>query len=392
MKANHGENLLRLLRAVIRNERCTLSEPDYTAILGLSQIHCVSNMLYYATPLLAPDQVPAQNLCRYMKEFTYATAAREAIQQKELNLIFAEFEKKRISVLPLKGCVIKQLYPKPDMRYMTDTDLLIGAEDAGSVRSILENLGYDVLRFDNGATDIYRSPEGMNYELHRDLSEEGFNKASCDFLKELHSRGRPGNDKNHMLELPPEEHYAYILCHFVKHFLDGGIGLRQVMDVYFCRKKWKFDEKKLARLLGKLELSEFAATLELLAENWFDDGAGNKVTQELGRYILESGAFGKEEQKVADRMLKEEKGKNKAAYIFSRLFPNFKTMSFYYPMLKKLPVLLPIFWVWRMLYALLFRRRKLGKEIATVNETDSSVLQERAAFYQRCGLKIYTNR
>ena len=375
-----------LLRNALLHEKTPADIPLDQCLLLQAQKHGVANLLYYG--IQGMNVAPAT--VKLLKEFAYAAAVREAIQQKELEAIFDEFESKRISVLPLKGCVIKQLYPKPEMRYMSDMDLLIRPEDAGKVREILESLDYEVFRFDNGATDIYRSPDGMNYELHRDLSEEGYNAASKSFLEELLSMAWLSEGKSCILELPPEEHYAYILCHFVKHLLDGGIGVRQVMDIHICRKNWSFDEEKLTELLEKLELIEFTATLELLAESWFGNAEGNEVTEELGQYILGSGVFGKEEQRVADRMLKEERKKSKASYIFSRLFPSYKIMSFYYPVLKKIPVLLPVFWAWRMIYALLFRRRKLGKEISTVSETDRSALQERAAFYQRCGLKVYT--
>ena len=51
------------------------------------------------------------------------------MQQLELENVMAHFEKEGIDYVPLKGWIIKNLYPKPDMRSMCDVDILIRDED-----------------------------------------------------------------------------------------------------------------------------------------------------------------------------------------------------------------------------------------------------------------------
>ena len=365
--------------------------PDFAACIPLAQAHGLSGMLYYALPQIPLELHPDKEIRDFLKKAAYISAARDAIQDRELRELGEAFFRESLAVLPLKGYEIKKLYPKPEMRHMSDTDLLIDPMQAEAVRRCLEKLGYRTDRYDNGSTDIYTSPSGLRYEVHRSVKEEGFHEPARCFLKKLLSYAVPDETDGGLLRLPYEEHYAYMLCHFAKHLLYGGIGVRQVMDVYICRKNWCFDEEKLKKRLEQLELSAFAETLERLANSWFGDAEGNAVTEELGEYILGSGVFGKEEQKVADRMLKK-KHRNKLSYAFARLFPGYQTMSAYYPVLKKIPVLLPVFWVWRMIYALIFRSRKLRTEISTLNDTDQSTLDERAAFYQRCGLNVYSEQ
>lgn len=365
---------------------------DFSACLSLAMAHGVAPMLYYALPALPEGLLPDENFRSVLKKIAYSAATRNAIQDREMAEILDLFRANKLKLLPLKGYVIKKLYPKPDMRQMSDTDLLIDGSQAGQVKACLEGLGFTNNRFDQGDTDIYTSPSGLRYEVHRSLEGEGFNEPSREFLIELLRFAVPSQKDEPILSLPAEEHYVYVLCHFVKHLLSGGIGVRQVMDIFLCRKKWVMDGEKLSGLLKRLELTDFAATVERLANSWFDEAEGNSVTEELGRYILGSGVFGKEQQRITDRMLKEEKSKGKIVYLFSRLFPGYKSMCFYYPVLKKFPFLLPVFWIWRMIYALLFRRKKLLREVGTVNETDSSALRERAAFYRRCGLKVFSDR
>ncbi len=382
-------SLIELLSSIINDRTNQLENIDIRPYIARFQKHGIYNLLYYAKPRLSVDSEYEVEVMNALKKASYASAVRNAIQDREMAELSSSFSNNGVKLLPLKGYVIKQLFPLPEMRHMSDTDILIDVIQAEQVKACLESIGFKCNRFNQGSTDIYISPAGMLYEVHRSLEEEGFNKQSCKFLSKLLSFAVPSEDNEFFLHLPYEEHYAYILCHFVKHLLSGGIGVRQVMDIYLCRKKWVFDEEKLAKLLAELELTEFAATIEKLANHWFGGGEGDAVTEELGEYILGSGVFGKEEQKVADRMLKEEEKQSKFSYVLSRLFPSYKTMCFYYPVLKKWAVLLPVFWVWRMIYALIFRRDKLKREVSTVSETDRDAVAQRALFYRRCGLNVY---
>ena len=272
---------------------------------------------------------------------------------------------------------------------MSDTDLLIDPLQAEAVRLCFEGLGFRVDRYDKGDTDIYTSPSGLQYEVHRSVEREGFNDAARRLLKELLSYAQQEVSLKGMLCLPHEIHYAYILCHFVKHFLFGGIGVRQVMDIYLCRTKWKMDDAKLDHLLTELKLAEFAASVEALGAYWFGEAKGAEVTEELGEYILSSGVFGNEEHKVANQMLKEKRKQSRVSYFFSRVFLPYRSMCFYYPILKKWWILLPVLWMWRIFYALVFRRKKLKQEMSTLAETDRDALRQRADFYKRCGLDVY---
>lgn len=386
------ERLILLLAAALGKTVRSADEVKVLGCLPLAQKHGVANMLYYALPCLPAEQQPAEVERRILKELAYAAAVREAVQERELDALLERFEAERIPVLPLKGCILKKLYPKPEMRYMSDVDLLFDAKQALRVREVMQALGYETAKFEQGDTDFYISPTRLNYELHRSLRDEGFHESSRRFLETLLSSAKPREGKTYILELPREEHYAYLLCHFVKHLINGGIGVRQVMDIYICKHGWSFDEKKLGTLLEQLELTEFASTLERLAECWFGEDEGDAVTDELGAYILGSGTFGTDEQRVADRMLKDQEKTNRAAYVLRRVFLPYKTMRAYFPSLKKVPFLLPFYWIFRILRGIFCRNKKLSEEINTVIRTTDETVSERAAFYCRCGLKIYEKR
>ncbi|MBR6825754.1 MAG: nucleotidyltransferase family protein, partial [Oscillospiraceae bacterium] len=235
-------------------------------------------------------------------------------------------------------------------------------------------------------TDVYISPLSMTYEIHRGLGGEGFSQASRKFTSELLSLAHPIENGSCVMELPPEEHYVYILCHFIKHFIYGGVGVRQLTDLFICQRQWSLDQTKVDRLLEDLELTDFHRKISALWEAWFLDGESDDFTEELGTYILHSGVFGNEPQRATDRMLAEGQNRN---YFLARLFPPYRTMKKYFPILQKLPILLPFAWIWRAIRALLFRRKKLVAELHAVSDIDDAALDSRKTFYKKCGLSVY---
>lgn len=378
-------NFIALLsQAVQPKQMSVLQEPSYADILKLADSHAVSSLLYPALKKHLPmgDPVLAE-----MKRNSFSAATRESIQEKELSQIFAACRDRKIPVLPLKGCVIKSLYPYPELRFMSDADLLIRAEDREAMRTVMEGLGHRFHKVDAGDTDVYISPLHMNYEIHVELSEEGFSEQSRAFTGKLLELAHPGSHNPYLLELPPEEHYIYILCHFIKHFIYGGVGVRQLTDLFICYHRWELDSSKIDALLRDLELTQFHDRIKALWEHWFSGKEADEVTDSLGTYILHSGVFGNEHQRSTDRILSE--GQEKS-YILARLFPSFKIMKGYFPWLKKLPFLLPFAWIWRAIRAVLFRRDKLSTELKAMKETDEDALEQRRTFYRRCGLKVYS--
>ena len=121
---------------------------------------------------------------------------------------------------------------------------------------------------------------------------------------------------------------------------------------------------------------------------WFGAEEAALLDTELGDYILSSGSFGSEEHKVADRMLQNKNQKSRFGYIFARFFLPYSTMCRHFPVLRKCPILLPVFWFWRAIRAIFYRRGKLSEELGAVGEANTEKLAQRLDFYTRCGIDI----
>ena len=96
---------------------------------------------------------------------------REAFQRAVLQDVYEEkilecFEQEGIDCMPLKGILLKHLYPQFFMRVMSDLDILIDVEKLEKTRQIMPQMGFEAWRYDEHH-DIYRFLGICNVELHK---------------------------------------------------------------------------------------------------------------------------------------------------------------------------------------------------------------------------------
>ena len=99
-----------------------------------------------------------------------ASAQRKAvILNKELSNVTSALGAADIWYMPLKGDVLKDYYPTFAMREMSDYDVLIDADRAADVKTIMERLGFQVKTFGIGNDDSYIKPPVTIFEMHTSL-------------------------------------------------------------------------------------------------------------------------------------------------------------------------------------------------------------------------------
>ena len=288
--------------------------------------------------------------------------------------ILERFEQEGIKCMPLKGIILKHLYPQFFMRRMSDLDILIDVKKLKETRKIMPELGFEAWRYDEHH-DIYTFLGICNVELHKllivgemeDYFQIGFERAH---LKEGFS---------HTYELSIEDFYIHVLGHMAYHFAHGGVGIRLALDIRVYLDKYGdvMDREYIKQELQKAGLYTFACHAEKLAEIWFLGAESNEFYDELGTYIVESGYLGTQEHKEILEVVKQsgesvsEGARWKA--IITAILPPYKTMTFLYPVLKKVPILLPFTWGARWINVFRKRRKNISRIQRLLHTQDDEV-------------------
>ena len=292
-------------------------------------------------------------------------------QMMELEAVCKRFQEQGIDYMPLKGAMLRRLYPSPDMRKMGDADILLRLEQYDQVVPLMEALGYTF----KGESDhewIWVKPDGLYLELHKRLIPS-YNTDYYAYFGEGWERAVPVEDTPHAYRLPLVEEYIYLFTHFAKHYRDGGVGIKQVADLWLYRQaNPALDDRAVALELDKLQLTEFHRHFVDMLQVWFHDGAPTEQTRLMTRFICDSGAFGTKENRITAEGLREARSGSEAEQVRGRklrlaLFPPRQTLAASWPILNKVPILLPVVWVARGLRAVFFRRKGMVARLESVN-------------------------
>ena len=347
--------------------------------------HDVANLVWYGLLRVEPGRQPPPEVRRQFRQAWQKAVAREAVQHLAVEQILRAFEENRIDCLPLKGSVIKDLYPRPDMRRMADVDILIKSEQAGAVKGLLQGLGYTLEHWNQSHHDVYHRPPIMNIEIHRRLvSQDSPYNA---YLEKTWDRAQLKAGCRFIYQLSPEDFYIYLVIHLTKHYAAGGTGIRSFLDirVYNNRYRDEMDRDYIQAELDKLNLRQFAQNIAGLSEVWFGRAESSELSDALAEHILSGGVYGTRKQVVASSIMgalpegKRSFRSAKALYLLKLLFPGLQSLKSQYPFLSRRPFLLPAVWVLRALSILLFRRRlalKVLKNVREVSEQDARRLEE----------------
>ena len=293
--------------------------------------------------------------------------------------IFRAFNQNGIDYLPVKGCLMKQRYLKHEFRPMGDADILIRPEQYPKIRSIMLQLGFKE-GVESNHEYIWNSIS-LHVELHKRLVPS-YNK---DYYSYFGDGWRLATvKKGTRYAMKPEDEFIYLFVHLAKHYRDGGIGCRQMVDLWVQRRTFPdLDEAYLRRELRKLRLLEFYDNIHKTLTVWFEDAEPDEVTECITEFIFSAGSWGKEENHILSDALREQKmaGSALGGKFMSGLklvFPPYSGMAMHFPVLKKAPILLPIMWPVRW-FELLFVRRKSALEKGALMRTATA---ERVRSYQ----------
>ena len=380
MRTEHSESSIMayLISCALHDESPDenfLEGVNFNQLFSLSKRHSLSAIVYMALQSTEAFQHADQAIVKQWKESKERAIRKNIMLDAERQQILAELEKNHIWYMPLKGSVLKKLYPHEGMREMADNDILYDAAFQKEVRDVFKARGYKVISYAQGNHDVYEKEPLYNFEMHTALFTENLYPAFSDMFDNNPDILVMDENSVYGRCLSHEDFYVYVTAHSYKHHDNSGTGLRTLVDFYVMNEAFNgiVDWDYILKQLKLLKIDDYELTCRNLALHLFekasliDESSLSLGEQQLLLDFLSSGTYGTMEKRITNTLKKcsddgSVNAKAKTRYILQRLFPSREWCKNNYPVCYKYPILLPSLWLYRLVRAVLFRRKMMDLE------------------------------
>ena len=376
-----------IIKSAITGEKQVLPQNiDMEALAHQLKRHGITAIGYQGLVNCGADKnhpVMKQLMQQYIK--IMFTSERQLAEKDKL---LAAFEANGIDYLPLKGCNMKQLYPKPEFRIMGDADILIHEIDYPAIIKIMKD-------------NAFAETPGADHT---------FNWKNSNLYVELHRRLVPVDDKDylayfgdgwqraqlssgHCYKYSPEDEFIFIFTHFARHFRFGGIGYRQLTDIWvYMTAHPQLDWDYIYSEMDKLQLKEFFDNTIKTVRCCFEDDPQDTATDIISNFVFSIGNWcSMSSYTISQNIRYRESGYNKNMGVKSHMlvtsfFPSLQYMKRQFKVLEKHPVLLPVMWVVRWAAIILTRRKNIGRKFKSISNVNEQVVDQRRQLLDSIGL------
>ena len=323
---------------------------DFDVAYAFSQERQITPILYYGAVNLPGfmDNIVGKKFFKSTMNMSFFCAEQGDLIKR----VGEAFKKNKIQHLMVKGTILRDLYPYPEMRLMSDADILIKEEEYAKIKPIMQELGF-VEQYESDHELVWKKND-FTIELHKRLVPS-YNKDYYEYFGDGWKLATRIDESTGECFMTDEDNFIYNFVHYAIHFRNGGIGVKHVTDFYvILNKNPSLDFAYIEAELEKLQLLEFWKNTKKLLDVWFDSVEVDEITDLMTKTIFNSGAYGTQEGRInAEALRAGNDGKNaKKKRIISLIFPSYANMKLKYKVLKKAPILLPIMWVVRWLEAI----------------------------------------
>lgn len=373
------EGILQLVKSALTGKACSL--PINFSLQEAFPIVChhgIEAMVYYGAVYCGfSKSVPGMDKL-------YQGCVRRILlwerQQQQIEKLLQTFRENAIDVLPLKGVLLRDLYPKPEMRRMGDADILIRQTQYPRIKPILESLGYTRA----GETDheIAWHHPCLRLELHILLVPER-NKLLYHYFGDGWKRAYLKSD--HLYVMSPEDTLVFLVAHVAKHYTAGGIGIQQFVDLWlYTQTNPQIDQKYLQQELKKIHLNKFYFHVMNMLQMWFAQKQWDSLGVQMTEFVLASGCYGTGRNAAIAQGAKH---KNIAQRLWASAFPGYGEMKLRYPILGRWPILLPATWIIRAGNILLLHRNRVPRKVRNLQIATEDTIRTLRQHFDDIGLR-----
>ena len=304
------------------------SQETWRYLFHMAKYQAMIGVLNDAVHRISPEQMPPEDLLEEWDRLTgkieevYTRHERHAL---ELETILGE--------LGLQGCILKgtglsRLYLTPGRRQCGDIDVWVPGPRKAVLKAFSDRYDVHDILYQECKVEIFDDTV-VELHFHPTKMYNPFTNARFQRWCNRHSPVRGGK----ALSYPDNEFNAvFCMAHMYRHYIVGGLGLRQMMDYYYVLRNLPAERREpVMKTLKRLGMKHFtAATMLALYYNFGlereyllckpDMKRGTKLIEDL----IHMGNFG-----VLDKRNRAAAGETKLKRFFRRNRRTFSNLRYY---------------------------------------------------------------
>lgn len=367
-------NLIKCALSGAQGDFSAVTQAEFSAVCSLAKMHGVLNVIYHVLQNLPNAQTACKTHSNAYNSAVFQVFNQEYYQTEIQNA----FIKNKIKFLPLKGLRIRAMYPSAEMRTSSDVDIYIDTADLKKAKAVLQSLSFKQTLATAKEVSFF-APPYTTVELHLELDTY----KNDNFYNDVWQRTETETPFFHQFD--NTDFYVYTLVHMLKHFKSCGTGIRSVLDIYVLSKNLALDGERLNEQLHALNLSTFHQKIIDLANCYFQDQPLTPDLERLSDYIIQSGVYGNVQNRTNNSLSKRN---GKFAYFLQRVFPSFSFMKNQYPVLGKMPFLLPFTYFARIFKGIFFKRKIISSSIKAIDNSNKSAQTAQKELFESLNIEF----
>ena len=393
---NTQKQIIYMLSAAIRKKNVKFKSDEkinWNEVLEESEAHKVTPLIYSSINRAEALNIMDESTLSTLKKNVFKSSITQSSHIKNVASVLERFNNAGIPIIVLKGLVVRDYYPIPDLRTMCDADVLVHEEDLEKVSALMISLGFNQIKEkdDHGAHIVFYKGSTV-FEVHWTLINDRFFKGDKSFEDKLWDDAMDvtvGGVKTKSLSL--EDLAVHLCTHMAVHLAYSGFGVRQLTDLVVLveKKGHLIDWKAFLNKSKECGVYTFAIAIFNICNRLFDmempkeikgeKNIKNKYIEQLIQDIFDSGVHGK---KSNDRVFAAEfafdQGEGAAdgsvsiiKKFMKLLFPPIRQMSDKYNYAKKFILLAPIAWIHHLIEGILNKDYNFSSKMKMATSTVS---------------------
>lgn len=355
---NYEERYIFMLLASVINQteiKVLRKKVNWEQILKISDFQNIVTPIYYGSLGLEKDaskEYMEKFYQKYKKQLLLGESYRSIEQAVRWQL-----ERYEIPALWLTGTERYHYYSQQELGYTDALEILVKKKDLPYVHRLMREMDYEQKENRIGKGILYTRVPGVRVIFYDEIPIS--NQVLKEYLSEPVKKHHRAEGWYYIYVQGRTEEYVYRYAKLVEAYITGDLTIRSILDIYRYETVLgeKFQRDALKEVWQKAKVQDFVEQIGVLLRLWFGESESEDcaLAIELEEYILSQ----KENRWLDSVLLPQERVwvdfyRRDREQEWSRKkkewwFPPRKYMVDFFPVLNKMPFLLAVCWMLRLI-------------------------------------------